>query len=88
MPTQIELGVPHKSPAQKEPQGEGKSFNYLEFLREVKTEFLKVTWPSKAQVTNEFFSVLVLVAILTGIIFLIDKVFGIIAGFFRGNLFY
>lgn len=87
MPTQMELGVPHKPNAQKEPQREEKSFNYLEFFREVKAEFLKVTWPSREQVTNEFFSVLVLVTILTGIIFLIDKVFAIIVGFFRGNLF-
>ena len=87
MPTQIELGVPRKPEPQKEVQGEGKSFNFLEFLKEVKAEFLKVSWPSKEQVINEFFSVLVLVTLLTGIIFLLDKVFAIMVGFFTGNLF-
>ena len=79
--------MPSKPEAQKEPQAEGKPFNFLEFLKEVKAEFLKVSWPSKDQVVNEFFSVLILVSLLTGIIFLIDKIFAIIVGFFTGNLF-
>ena len=56
-----------------------------DFLKEVKTEFLKITWPSKDQVTREFISVLLLVAALTGTIYLIDKIFEFIVNFFRGR---
>ncbi|MBI1858246.1 MAG: preprotein translocase subunit SecE [Candidatus Melainabacteria bacterium] len=87
MPTQVELGVPSKPEANKGPDGEKTPFNLLEFVKEARTEFSKVTWPSKDQVVNEFISVLILVAVLTGIIFLIDKVFNVIVDFFTGRLF-
>ena len=62
-------------------------FNIRQFLSEVKTEFLKISWPSKDQVTREFFSVILLVAILTGTILIIDKIFEFVADFFSGRLF-
>ena len=64
-----------------------KSVNIGEFLKEVRSEFLKITWPSKDQTTREFISVLLLVALITGIIFVMDKVFKFVADFFRGGLF-
>lgn len=63
------------------------SFNLKQFMGEVREEFLKITWPSRQQVTREFFSVLLLVAALTGIIFIIDKVFKVVVDFFTGRLF-
>ena len=61
------------------------SFNLLTFFKEVRSEFLKISWPSKEQVTREFFSVILLVSILTGIIFIIDKTLGVIVSFFSGR---
>lgn len=61
--------------------------NPVEFLGEVRTEFTKITWPSREQVTREFFSVLILVSVLTGIIFILDKAFGFIVNFFTGKLY-
>lgn len=62
-------------------------FNLIQFLKEVRVEFSKITWPSKEQTVREFFSVVLLVAALTGIIFLIDKAFEIIVNFFSGRLY-
>ncbi|OGI08962.1 MAG: preprotein translocase subunit SecE [Candidatus Melainabacteria bacterium RIFCSPLOWO2_02_FULL_35_15] len=62
-------------------------FNLMKFLREVRVEFVKITWPSREQVTREFFSVLLLVFVIAGIIFLLDKVFEFIVNFFNGRLF-
>lgn len=64
-----------------------KPINLLEFLKEVREEFVKIVWPSRDQVTREFFAVLLLVLALTGIIFLIDKIFKIIVNFFVGRAF-
>ena len=61
-------------------------FNISSFLQEVKVEFLKISWPSREQVSREFFSVIVLVAFLTGIIYLIDKLFGAVVSFFTGSM--
>ncbi len=62
-------------------------FNLMKFLQEVRGEFIKITWPSRDQVTREFFSVLLLVFVITGIIFLLDKIFEIIVNFFSGRFF-
>lgn len=62
-------------------------FKLIEYLKEVREEFLKIVWPSKDQVTREFFAVILLVLVLTGIIFLIDKVFGIVLNFFTGRVY-
>ena len=61
--------------------------NPIEFMGEVRTEFTKITWPSREQVTGEFFSVLILVAFLTSIIFILDKAFEFVVNFFTGRFF-
>ncbi len=61
-------------------------FNLGSFLQEVKVEFLKISWPSREQVSREFFSVILLVAFLTSVIYLLDKLFGTIVGFFTGGM--
>ncbi len=83
-PTQIELGN-YGKPADNAEKEQSKVVTIAQFLREVRTEFLKITWPSKDQTTREFFSVLILVSILTGIIFIIDKGLSIVLNFFSGD---
>ena len=85
-PTQVELGKYTKpmEEAQKEP---AKQVSIAQFLKEVRIEFAKISWPSKEQAIREFFAVLVLVSILTGIIFLIDKILGVITNVFMGRLY-
>ena len=63
------------------------SQDFVNFLKEVRAEFLKISWPSKDQVTKEFLSVVLLVAVLTGAIFVIDKGLEVIVNFFMGRLF-
>ena len=74
----------------KETQGENveikSTLNLREFLQEVREEFIKITWPSREQVTREFFAVVILVFVITSVIFLLDKVFGIMVNFFTGRL--
>ncbi|MBI3590521.1 MAG: preprotein translocase subunit SecE [Candidatus Melainabacteria bacterium] len=60
--------------------------NILTFLKEVRTEFLKISWPSREQVSREFFSVILLVTILAGIIFLIDRGLSLVLNFFNGRV--
>jgi preprotein translocase SecE subunit len=43
-----------------------------QYIRGVKSEFLKISWPSKDQAYNEFIAVVVIVAIITVAIFIID----------------
>ena len=54
-----EIGI-----ASKEPLGE--------YIKGVKFEFKKITWPDKEQIQNEFFAVVVIVAIITVIVYGID----------------
>ncbi len=59
----------------------------ITYLKEVREEFSKISWPSKEQVTREFFSVILLVSVLTLIIFTIDKILGTTLDFFSGKMF-
>ncbi len=43
-----------------------------DYIEGVKSEFKQIEWPSKEQVYKEFFTVLVIVAAITAIIFVID----------------
>ena len=51
-----------------------------EFLREVKTEMVKVAWPSMEEVKSSTTVVLFLVAIIATIIYLYDMVFLFVLG--------
>lgn len=83
-PTQIELGN-YGKPTENAEKEQSKVVTIAQFLREVRTEFSKITWPSKDQTTREFFSVLILVSILTGIIFIIDKGLSMFLNLFSGG---
>jgi|GEM_PF-1394834 len=43
-----------------------------EYISGVKSEFQHIEWPSRQQVYKEFFTVIVIVAIITAAIFVID----------------
>ena len=43
-----------------------------DYIEGVKSEFKKIEWPSKDQVYKEFFTVLIIVAIISAAIFMID----------------
>ena len=47
-----------------------------QFLLEVRSEFRKVTWPSQKEATAGTIGVLVVVAIITSVLSLIDLVLG------------
>lgn len=79
--------VSEKEAIEEKAEVKAESFNFLKFLQEVRVEFSKISWPSRDQVTKEFISVLLLVFVITGIIFLLDKIFGVISNFFSGRLF-
>ena len=48
----------------------------LQFFRQVKQEVKKVTWPTRKEVTQSLFMVLVLVAIAAAFFFFVDQVLG------------
>ena len=79
--------VNEKEVIEEKAEVKAEPFNLMRFLQEVRTEFVKITWPSREQVTREFISVVLLVFVITGIIFLLDKIFEIIVNFFNGRLF-
>ena len=54
-----EIGI-----ASKEPLGD--------YFRGVKFEFNKIVWPTKEQLQNEFTTVIVIVAIISALVFVID----------------
>lgn len=85
-PTQVELGK-YAKPMEEAQKETTKQISIAQFLKEVRIEFTKISWPSKEQAIREFFAVLVLVSILTGIIFLIDKILGVITNIFMGRFY-
>ena len=54
-----EIGI-----ASKEPLGD--------YFRGVQFEFRKIVWPTKEQLQNEFTTVIVIVAIISALVFVID----------------
>ena len=55
-----------------------------QYLRGVRSEFLKITWPTKEQVKNEFIAVIIIVAIITVAIFFIDLGIDDLINFIKG----
>ena len=79
--------VNEKEAIEEKAETRTESFNLMKSLHEVRVEFTTITWPSRDQVTREFISVLLLVFVITGIIFLLDKIFEFVVNFFNGRLF-
>lgn len=59
--------------------------SFTDYFKGVKAEFKKIQWPTQEQLKNEFVTVIVIVAIISFIVYLIDlgldKVLGTIKGF-------
>ena len=77
--------VDEKETQEEKIEVQTKSIKLTDYLKEVRTEFFKITWPSKEQVTRELISVILLVAVLTTAIFAIDKIFEVVSNFFTGR---
>lgn len=55
-----------------------------EYIREVRSETGKVSWPSRAETRQATVVVLVAVALLTAVIFVMDQVFVFLIGLLFG----
>ncbi len=62
------------------PKQEGQSFNFSEFANETKQELSKVVWPSRPQLISESVAVMLMVVLVATLIYLVDKLFGWLAG--------
>lgn len=56
------------------------------YYKDIKSEFKKITWPSKKEVFNSFKTVLIVVAIFTLVLWVYDTVFGTILKVIISNL--
>lgn len=50
------------------------------FVEETKQELAKVVWPSRQQLLSESLAVILMVTVVATLIYLVDKVFGWLAG--------
>ncbi len=58
-----------------------QKFNLIQFLREVRQEFSRISWPTRPQVVRESLIVLLVVVIITLLVFLFDVLFNILFNF-------
>ena len=79
----VTKAVPAKEPMNKENSKDAKKKgladtvgNILQFLKEVNIERRKISWPGRDQVIRETWSVLFLVAIITGLVLGFDWLLG------------
>ena len=67
-----------KQPQKDSGAAPNKLVGFIQFLKEVRLEFFRISWPDRKQVIRETYSVIVLVAIITGVVlafdFAVDKV--------------
>lgn len=63
--------TPNANKAQQEPQ---QGFSITEYFKGVKTEWTKITWPTRVQVISQTIVVLVMVAIMTLGLWLTDRI--------------
>lgn len=55
-----------------------------DYIQGVKTEFKKITWPSREQAANELFTVIVIVTLLTTLVYALDLGIDRIINIFKG----
>lgn len=61
-------------PTSQKPQAESQqNFSLPEYFKGVKTEWTKITWPSRVQVISQTIVVLIMVAIMTLGLWLTDR---------------
>ena len=56
---------------------------WITYFKGVKTEWSKVSWPTKKQVGVETIVVLVVVAFFTVVVFAMDKIFALLLGLIK-----
>ncbi len=59
---------------------QGKEIISSSFVDETKQELAKVVWPSRQQLLSESVAVILMVTVISTLIYLIDKLFGWLAG--------
>ena len=71
-------------PQQKQSQGSFKE-TLLTYLKEVKAEWYKITWPERRQVIMESVVVLVVVFFFTLLVYILDMIFKGLLGLIPGR---
>jgi len=59
---------------------ENNNASTANFVEETKQELAKVVWPSRQQLLSESLAVILMVTLVATVIYLVDKVFGWLAG--------
>ncbi|MDD3669143.1 MAG: preprotein translocase subunit SecE [Alphaproteobacteria bacterium] len=52
--------------------------NPAQFVRQVKQEIAKITWPGKQEIVQGTLTVVVMCAILAGFLFVVDTIFAVV----------
>ncbi|RMD69359.1 MAG: preprotein translocase subunit SecE [Cyanobacteria bacterium J149] len=61
-------------------EAQGKEIISSGFVEETKQELAKVVWPSRQQLLSESVAVILMVTVVATLIYLMDKLFGWLAG--------
>lgn len=61
-------------------ENQGKEIIASGFVEETKQELAKVVWPSRQQLLSESVAVILMVTVISTLIYLMDKLFGWLAG--------
>lgn len=56
----------------------GAKFSFSRYLKEVRQEFNRISWPTRNQVLRESLVVLVMVTVITLFVFLLDYLFNLL----------
>lgn len=73
---------PQKTAKENKPK---KSNGFLKFFRDLKGEFKKIVWPSKKQIINNTFIVIVAILVVGVFIWLVDLGLAELVKLFLGN---
>jgi len=65
-----------EAPTRTAPRPARERIGAAEYARQVRAELRKVAWPTRAEVLNFWFVVLMALVLLTGLIFGLDYLFG------------
>lgn len=69
-----------KAKETKSKENQGKEIIASGLVEETKQELAKVVWPSRQQLLSESVAVILMVTVISTLIYLMDKLFGWLAG--------
>jgi len=77
------MGNESKNTTAAAPQKEATApkFNLAQFLKEVRQEFARISWPTRQQALRESLIVLLVVIVISLLVFLFDVLFNILFNF-------